>query len=368
VGTPPLVDVEGAEASIPAAAHWAKRWTRWLVVPVVVLALAVIGLHGRLPAPADIIDALVNADQGWILIAVLLQVASIGAFALQQRFLLRSMGVRLRRRRAVAVVLAGTAISIAVPAGAVASAAFTVREYRRAGATREIAIACTILSGLVSICGLALLYAGGGLVFLAGSGSALSWEPLLVVVGLAAITVAATLVGRRRARGSAPDRAGSGGRAARILRTVSTSLQGAWRAGAELRAREWAAALTYGIGKWVADLACLAAAVRALDQHVSLTTLAGVYLSAQIVRNVPLAPGGIGLVDTALVAGLTAAGADAISAAAAVLIYRLLSCWFLVPTGGAAAWLLRGAAVDPGYRTSSVTPSARAGTSSPTTG
>ena len=55
----------------------------------------------------------------------------------------------------------------------------------------------------------------------------------------------------------------------------------------------------------------------------------------------PLTPGGVGVVDTALVAGLTAAGATAVTAAAAVLIYRLISCWLLLPAGGLAAVLLR---------------------------
>ena len=47
------------------------------------------------------------------------------------------------------------------------------------------------------------------------------------------------------------------------------------------------------------------------------------------------------MIETALVAGLTASGATAITAAAAVLLYRLLSCWLLIPLGGAAALVLR---------------------------
>jgi len=53
------------------------------------------------------------------------------------------------------------------------------------------------------------------------------------------------------------------------------------------------------------------------------------------------------VVDTALVAGLTAAGATAATAAAAVLIYRLISCWLLLPAGGLAALLLRRGAHHP---------------------
>ena len=72
-----------------------------------------------------------------------------------------------------------------------------------------------------------------------------------------------------------------------------------------------------------------------------MTTLAGIYLGVQIVRQVPLTPGGVGVIDTALVAGLTAAGATAATAVAAVLVYRLISCWLLLPAGGVAVVLLR---------------------------
>jgi putative heme transporter len=56
---------------------------------------------------------------------------------------------------------------------------------------------------------------------------------------------------------------------------------------------------------------------------------------------VPLTPGGVGVVEAALAAGLTAAGAPALGAAAAVLVYRLISCWLFIPVGGLAALALR---------------------------
>ncbi|WP_410809442.1 lysylphosphatidylglycerol synthase transmembrane domain-containing protein [Micromonospora sp. 067-2] len=319
-----------------------------LLVVTVVVGLAVIGLRGRLPAPRGVVDALAKASYGWVLLAALLQIASIGAFAFQQRRLLQRMGVRLRRSHAFAVTLAGTALSITMPAGAAVATAFTIRKYQQAGATREVAAATAIVSGLASIGGLALLYVGGGGVIVARSPRAfLNWQPLVVVVGLAALTTAAVVVGRRFSRRHAEER-GRGGRdivagsrATSWLRAVLNSARDGWRAGAELRARDWAAALAFATAKWLTDLMCLTAAVRALDQPIDLITLAGIYLSVQIVRQVPLTPGGIGVIETALAAGLTAAGASAISAAAAVLVYRMLSCWLIIPAGGIAGLMLR---------------------------
>ena len=98
-----------------------------------------------------------------------------------------------------------------------------------------------------------------------------------------------------------------------------------------------------------------AASTHALGLPVNLAALAGIYLGVQIVRQVPLSPGGIGVIETALVAGLTASGATAITATAAVLLYRLLSCWLLIPLGGAAAVVLR----RPGRRLRTAPPSDR---------
>jgi uncharacterized protein (TIRG00374 family) len=173
----------------------------------------------------------------------------------------------------------------------------------------------------------------------------------VVVAAIAALTAAGVLLGRRYA--AQPERAPTGAGPLRDSRTgrrvarLLSSARGAWRAGAGLRVRDWAVALMYAAVNWLTDLLCLAAAARALGLPVGVTTLAGIYLGVQIVRQVPLTPGGVGVVETALVAGLTATGATAISAAAAVLVYRLLSCWLIIPAGGAAALALRRATTVP---------------------
>jgi uncharacterized protein (TIRG00374 family) len=105
--------------------------------------------------------------------------------------------------------------------------------------------------------------------------------------------------------------------------------------------RDWVVVLAWSVAKWSADLVCLFAVARSFGLPIGVAALAGVYLSVQIVRQVPLTPGGVGVVEAALAAGLTAAGADAVGAAAAVLVYRLLSCWAFIPVGGLAALALR---------------------------
>ncbi|MFI1197268.1 YbhN family protein [Micromonospora sp. NPDC020750] len=331
----------------PVVGLWRRRWVRLLAVAVGVLGAAVVGLRGRLPDPREFLAALTGAGYGWVVLAVLLQVVSLAAFALQQRRLLEALGVRLRRSRVVAISLAGTALSISLPAGAAVSTGYAIREYERAGASREVAAASAVVSGLASIGGLALLYVGGGAVVLTRVPGGWDWRALAVVAVLGGLVALVVLVGRRQPRrrpvGSASDV--SGGAVRRRVRALLLSAREAWWAGASLRVRDWVGAVGYAAVKWAADLLCLAAAAQALRLPVGVTALAGIYLGVQVVRQVPLTPGGVGVIDTALVAGLTASGATAVSAAAAVLVYRVLSCWLLIPVGGVAGLMLRGGRV-----------------------
>lgn len=326
-----------------------SRWRRWrlpLVAAVAVVALAVVGLHGRLPDPREILRVMAGADYGWIALAALLQAVSLAAFAYQQRRILTAMGVRMGRREALSITLASTAIAISLPAGAVASTGYTIREYERAGATRQLSTAAAVVSGLTAIGGLSLLYITWATALVAENSTVfLTWQPFAVVAALAALTAAAVAGGRLMARRPSAGRARRSrdleGRVVKAVRKLLDLARDAWRAGAALRVRDWAAALSYAVVKWVADIACFAATARAFDLRVSIATLAAIYLAVQIVRQVPLTPGGAGIVDTAFIAGLTAAGVTAVSATAAVLAYRLLSTWLLIPTGGIAALLRR---------------------------
>ena len=198
-----------------------------------------------------------------------------------------------------------------------------------------------IVSGLASIGGLTLLYVAGGAAMITRNPALLiSPRPLAVVAALAALTAVAVVVGRRRMGRPAPDAAGPpprpDGRIAGFVRKTLESARDGWRAGAALRGRDWVTAVLYAAANWLTDLLCLVATCRAVGLPVGVSTLAGIYLGVQIVRQVPLTPGGVGIIDTALIAGLTAAGATAVTAAAAVLVYRLLSCWLLLPVGGIA--------------------------------
>jgi uncharacterized protein (TIRG00374 family) len=74
------------------------------------------------------------------------------------------------------------------------------------------------------------------------------------------------------------------------------------------------------------------------DRHVGWAEVLAVFAFARLVTAIPITPGGVGVVELALIAGLTEAGGDGARVVAAVLLHRLLT--FVLPIGiGAVTYL-----------------------------
>ena len=81
---------------------------------------------------------------------------------------------------------------------------------------------------------------------------------------------------------------------------------------------------------------CLAVCVAAFGGSVPIASIAVVYLTGSAIGSILPTPGGLGGVEAALTAGLTAAGLPGAVAVSAVLLFRLLTFWLPVPFGWAA--------------------------------
>jgi len=80
----------------------------------------------------------------------------------------------------------------------------------------------------------------------------------------------------------------------------------------------------------VSYCACLVASVRAFTPDASIAAISLVYLAGSVVAQAAPTPGGLGAVEAALAAGLTAAGIDGGIAVSATLVFRVWTFW--VPT------------------------------------
>ena len=92
----------------------------------------------------------------------------------------------------------------------------------------------------------------------------------------------------------------------------------------------------------VSYVLCLAACIRALGGSLPIESTAVVYLTGSALGSAVPTPGGIGAVEAALSAGLTAAGLPGATAVSAVLLFRILTFWLPIPVGwGALNYLER---------------------------
>jgi glycosyltransferase 2 family protein len=80
-------------------------------------------------------------------------------------------------------------------------------------------------------------------------------------------------------------------------------------------------------------IGCLAVCVRAFGGSLPFVAVAVVYLTGNAIGSAVPIPGGIGTVDAALSAGLTAAGLHGTVAFSSVLLFRTLTFWLPVPVG-----------------------------------
>ncbi|MGI5185205.1 lysylphosphatidylglycerol synthase transmembrane domain-containing protein [Dactylosporangium sp. CA-152071] len=311
---------------------------------LVVLGVATVTLKDKLPDPDQIADTIASASPWWLVLAAVAELVSLRHFALQQRRLLAGFGVRMSVPRAVAVTFTRSAISFSLPAGSAVSAGFAFRQFRTAGATRRTAGAVAVLSSLLS--GLALLLMYGAVVLVPHGGVTGTGHTLgLVLTLLAGATVVFGLdfllfrgpLPPAPALDEEPAGRAPGGLVARARAAVARTVADLRR----LPPRSWVVSLVHATVNWGLDFACLAATAAAFGIDVSVVALATVYLTVQLVRQVPISPGGIGVVEVALLAGLVSAGAPQGPAAAAMLVYRLLSCWIIIPLGALTYTVLR---------------------------
>lgn len=367
---PPTEPVEEPPTGRPSPHRvWALRVLRIVAVAVAAVVISFV-LKDKLPSPSALASALADARWGWVVTALVLQLASIGMMIRLQHRLLHAFGVDVALPVVGAVIYSSTAISLSVPAGSAVGAGYTYRQYRAQGASGATAATVLVLSGVLSIAALVLLYLTGLGLAASGRFLTLGGNPVVAaLLGLLVLTAAALVVyflGRRPTRrrtraepvggllgktvagkadedgdvigGGTVEPAHTGKIKAFVerhhyLKHALEHVLATGRQAVTVPGRDWRMALIFGIANWGLDLACLYVSCLAFDIRINPFQVGLLYLGIQVVRQIPLTPGGLGVVEASLLAGLIAAHAAEGPATAAVLIYRLFSAWMIVPIG-----------------------------------
>jgi uncharacterized protein (TIRG00374 family) len=105
--------------------------------------------------------------------------------------------------------------------------------------------------------------------------------------------------------------------------------------------RRWKAALAAGVGRWAFDYASLLAALAAVGASPRPALVLLAFCAAQLLAQVPLTPGGLGVVEAGLTGALALAGVAAGDAVLATFAYRLFTFWLPIPLGLLGALLHR---------------------------
>lgn len=336
-----------SDRSRPLRSYWSIATIARYVISLVLAGVAlyvVLGKRDELSGASSYLDDL---HWQWMVLGAAAEAASIVAFAALQRRLLRAGDVGLGMAPLTGITLAGNAIENSLPAGPIFSAVFAFRQFRRRGAD-DVLSGWTLL-GAAALSQITLVtLAAVGLSVAAGTGSALNL--VSVILGMVGIVLVLLWAWRQR------------GRILRHLVRPLTWIQRVFhrpqgdvrtliqRASARMAAitpsrADWAALAGYAMANWLFDVGCLMFAFLAVGAPIPWRALLLAYAAGQLATNLPITPGGLGVVEGSLTIALVAYGGAKDSTVAAVLLYRLMSFWALLPAGyvgwGLVTWDLR---------------------------
>lgn len=284
------------------------------------LVLAVVGtiagyvLLSQL-ADVDLINLITTADWRWVLGALLFStVTYIGAAWSLSGF----VPERIPLHRTVLAQLAGDFATLVSPP-TLGAIAINVRFLQKAGINPALAGASVGVSQVMAFIVHMILLLGFGLA--AGTQADFTFQPPRIVV-IAVVVIAVIIVGLfaiPQVRRLTNERVGP------LLREVGPRL---------ITVAQRPMKLLEGLGGIlvlnIAYIAVLYASIEAFGGSLSIAVVAVVYLAGATIGQAAPTPGGLGAVEAALTAGLTAAGLDGGIALSAVLLYRVVTFW--IPT------------------------------------
>jgi glycosyltransferase 2 family protein len=303
------------------------RLARVRPVTVLWLVLGLFAVHLLLPQVGELhqtLGTLGHAQVGWLVAALLMSAGTYVAAAVAQ---LGTVTMALPLGRTVSAQVASTFANRFTPAG-LGAIGISVRYLERSGLSRSEAVGASASGTLAGLLVHVLMLVVAG--FVVGRSQVPNvhlpegWIALVAAVSVLALAGFAfgTITGRRRLL--APIR--------RSLGALREVLRRPVRA-AELFGGSFAITAFY--------IAALLCTMHAFAGAIGWTKVSLAYLGGSAVGAASPTPGGLGAVEAALVAGLTALGAHAGPAIAGVLVFRLATFWLPIAPGWFALRRLR---------------------------
>ncbi|WP_019201134.1 lysylphosphatidylglycerol synthase transmembrane domain-containing protein [Tsukamurella sp. 1534] len=309
-------------------------WLRPLLLAILAAVLAVEAVIAW-PRLSASFRELGDMHWGWFAACVLAVMVSFDSYAQVSRVLLQSAGVRCNQVQTLGLQFASNSVSQSFPGGQVLAPTLVFQRTRQWGATNVVAAWQIVMSGLLMSAGLAVL----GVVGTLAAGAKTSPFSMVFSVGLLIVFFAAAQYISTRPDGFEA----VGTRVLHILNRMRGKEEDKgvdkWRetldqlGSVRMSRRTAATAIAWSLLNWVADVMCLAFACYAVGAHPGLAALCVAYAASKAVNSISPVPGGLGLVEPALITALTWAGMPFSVAISATFIYRLVSYFLVVVVG-----------------------------------
>jgi undecaprenyl-diphosphatase len=256
-----------------------------------------------------------GSSPGWLALCV---AATAATYAMAAVGMIGATRTRLRTGPTLIVQIASAFTNRLAPSG-LGGTAINVRFLEHAGVTRPQAVASVTLNLVAGLIVHVLAFLAI-LPFFRGfnrdidpSDDAAQLIGVTILLVVAGVVIWARIVPRRWKE---------------PLRTVRSTLT------ATLRMPDRAAALFGGsAGVTAGHAIALWCALHSVGATTSVVDTAVVYLAAAAIGSISPTPGGLGAFEAALVTGLSKVATQASTAAAAVVVYRLISFWLPVLPG-----------------------------------
>jgi uncharacterized membrane protein YbhN (UPF0104 family)/tRNA A-37 threonylcarbamoyl transferase component Bud32 len=321
--------VTGVDVFEPIELRRVKPLTLAMVIGVLFALWVILGEIGSL---SDLIDTLKTADWAWVLVCAILTQLTQVSYAFTT---IGSVDEHIPLGPAVLMQYAVAFTNLVLPTGA-ASTVMNIRFLQKQGCTIPVATSSGVLCGLSGTFATFILFfvtlfalgQQGSLSSIGGSGND---DGKLILAGIivVAILLALVFVVPRLRRFTLE----------KVWPQVHNGLSNLWSV--FTTPRKLFLVLGGSFGAQLINSLGLGAALAAYGGHLPLGQLILVVTGAGFIASVVPVPGGIGVAEASLIAGLTAFGVDSTIATAAVVTYRLFTTYLPpIPGSYATKWLI----------------------------
>ena len=308
------------------------RWRRWIwtILGLAGLLLAVQAVAGSRAEFFAAIGSVRQVSWIWLGLAIAAECCAFTAMAFALRRMLRAGGVTVSVGALARLAVAGQAVGSVLPAGYLVSDVVVLRVLARRGVSQLLALWMLAIAGLLYIVTLLLIGLVGAQ--LAPTGKNVPDLRLVAAITLgvlvAGFAVAMAVARLRKHPWTVHEMAARmpGGPLKRLI-------GGDVLANVSLGHRGWGVAFLWTLLSWISDAACLAIAFFAVGAALPWRGLLVAYAAGQLAALLPITPGGLGVTEGTMSVALAAYGGAA-AALAAVLLYRLIAYWAVLPAGG----------------------------------